>query len=126
MTSPLASPTPFLDALIPCSGCRNDRHPDMFLGRARRYRTCTVCRYRQIAPSVAPVLDEMVFLSALPIEATFFSEGPETHQEMDIFVNDDMMALDDNALVATIFDAIEDQCHELTRHHRSLLSTRSL
>lgn len=118
MTSPLNtfSPSPFLDAFIPCTGCRLDRHPSMFTGRTRNYRTCSVCRYRQTVPTMAPVFDEMVFLSDLPIDPTFFSQGTENVIEMDIFLNDELANLDDGALVKDIFDAVEQQTGY--RHYR--------
>jgi hypothetical protein len=107
MTSP--SPSPFPIELLNCSTCHSFRHPAMFVGLTRNYKTCSRCRYLQTPPKLAPSFFDMDVLSALPIDASFFSAGTDSRMECDVLMNDRLLALDYEEVALEVIDQLSTQ-----------------
>ncbi|SAM04530.1 hypothetical protein [Absidia glauca] len=107
MNSP--STTPFPVEVLNCSNCQCFRHPAMFVGLTRNYKTCSRCRYLQTPPKLAPSLLNMNFLSQLSIDAFFFSEGTGSRMECDIHMNDRLLALIYEEVALEVIDQVSQQ-----------------
>ncbi|KAI8329625.1 hypothetical protein BC941DRAFT_194272 [Chlamydoabsidia padenii] len=102
------SPSPSLDLqFFGCSSCHTYRHPDMFVGRTRSYRTCSHCRHRQTPPTIAPLLENMIVLSELPLGGEFLYEGTATYFEADVFMDEHLLDLGYDEIVTEILETVE-------------------
>ncbi|KAI8332797.1 hypothetical protein BC941DRAFT_435346 [Chlamydoabsidia padenii] len=105
------------------------KHCALFSGLTRNYKTCSRCRDLQTPIQPAPLFDELVFLSDLPIDATFFSGGTNSQMECDVYMDDRLMALSYEDIAMEIIEAVHQQTgyrHWSQRVGRNILAHRTI